>query len=91
LKQHNQSYSLSILQIVNTDGPGLNLSCVKEFQGRTVLVSAVLKYLMVLKLLILSKEMQSSKSLQFWDIVLFISFIRHRFGELPLLKEWECM
>jgi len=40
--------------MVNTDGPGLWY--VKEFQGRTILVSAVLKYFMFLKLLILSKE-----------------------------------
>jgi hypothetical protein len=35
--------------MVNTDGPGLNLSCVKEFQGRAILVSTVLKYFMFLK------------------------------------------
>jgi hypothetical protein len=42
--------------MVNTDGPGLNLCYVKEFQGRTILVSTILKYFMFLKLLILSKE-----------------------------------
>jgi len=60
--------------MVYTDGPGLNLSCVKEFQGRIILVSTVLKYFMFLKLLILSKEKQISKVYNFGTLCcLFIS------------------
>jgi len=77
--------------LVNKDGPGFNLSCVREFQGRTILVLTVLKYFMFLKLLILSKKKAEFQSLQFWDVVLFVYFIRYRFGELPPLKELECM